>query len=294
MRQAHTVFAALACLFVLMGAAHGQSPAPDLSPTAVVPYDGKSPGSAAEVSGSLQVSGGKAIIQSNGQVTAGDHPVLVTLTHRGELRLCATTKVSLTADLKQLGDDKSGLMMALDQGALEASFATGHNPDVILTPDFRITISSPGAAQVQVRLGPKGDTCVDNRGAHAPNVSVSSIFEGGEYRVLPDQRVMFQHGSLREVVDKEKESCGCPPEPAATEPNPFPVAQSAGLAPLSSPPPNATTPGVANAQLTAQLNYNADKPAQAAAPAPPASAAPRRSFFGSLGHFFKKIFGGGN
>ena len=42
---------------------------------------------------------------------------------------------------------------------------------------------------------------------------------------------MFQHGSLREVVDQEKESCGCPPAPSETKGNDFPLAQSEGLAP---------------------------------------------------------------
>jgi hypothetical protein len=296
MRPGHTAQFVLACCCLVAGPVFGQTPAPDLSPIAIVPYDSKNPGAAASVSGSLQVTGGKAIIQSNGHVTAGDHPVVVTLTHRGELRLCATTRVSLTADANQADEDRSGLMMALDRGALEANYTTGRNSDVILTPDFRITISGPGAASVQVRLGPKGDTCVDNRGANAPYVSVSSIFEGGVYRVQPDQRVMFQHGSLNEVVDKEKESCGCPAEPAANEANPFPLAQSAGLAPLGKAPENATVPGEVHAQLTAQLNYNGDKPEAAKAAAAPVATAPapvaKKGFLSRVGGFFKRLFGG--
>ena len=55
-------------------------------------------------------------------------------------------------------------------------------------------------ATLKVRLGEHGDTCIDNPGAHAPYVVVSSVFDGGAYRVQPGQRVMFQHGSLSEVV----------------------------------------------------------------------------------------------
>ena len=197
-------------------------------------------------------------------------------------------------------------MMALGRGALEANFATGPNSDVILTPDFRILISGPGTAQVQVRLGVKGDTCVDNRGPNAPYVTVSSIFDGGAYRVQPDQRVMFQHGSLREVVDNEKESCGCPPEPVKSAAgNEFPVAQSEGLAPLSTPPPNAAPPGVQAAQATVQMGYDGTRPAAPAAAAAvqlpaekePLAAAPtdhpvKRGFFTRIGRFFKKLFGG--
>ena len=293
----------LVCAQFFAAFALGQTPAPgqvpDLAPIAIVPYESGNPGAAAAVSGSLQVAGGKAMIQSNGEVTAGEHPVVVTLTHRGELRLCATTKVSLTADASAAASttssgDKSGLMMALDRGALEANYATGRNSDVILTPDFRITISGPGAAAVEVRLGPKGDTCVDNRGANAPYVSVSSVFEGGVYRVQAGQRVMFQHGSLREVVDNERESCGCPAEAAANVANPFPLAQSAGLAPLAKPAPNATEPGAEAAQLTAQLHYEAPKAEAAPAPVPaqPPAEKKEKGFFGRLGGFFQRLFGG--
>ena len=104
-------------------------------------------------------------------------------------------------------------MMAMDHGAVEISFATSaaRTPTFLLTPDFRILIGGPGAAEVKVRLGQHGDTCVDNAGVNAPYVLVTSVFDGGNYRVQPGQRVMFEHGSLHEVVDNEKEPCGCPP-----------------------------------------------------------------------------------
>jgi hypothetical protein len=284
-------------------------------PIAIVPVEG------VELTGALDVAQGKAMISNSGSVTAGDHPATITLPHRGNLRICATTKVNLTADSSvDAGSSDAqatspasraapGLMMALGRGALEANFATGPNSDVILTPDFRILISGPGTAQVQVRLGLKGDTCVDNRGPNAPYVTVSSIFEGGAYRVQPEQRVMFQHGSLREVVDNEKESCGCPVEqPKTLLGNEFPLAQSEGLAPLSTAPPNAAPQGVQAAQATVQLGYDGTHPSEAAAaPAPtatvklpaaeePLAAAPtdrpvKRGFFHHFAHFFKKLFG---
>ena len=113
------------------------------------------------------------------------------------LRVCAATTVKLAADTSVPKDEKPGLLMALDHGAMEADFATGRNSDMVLTPDFRILISGPGKADVKVRLGRQGDTCVDNAGVDAPYVLVSSLFEGGVYRVQPGQRVMFEHGSLR-------------------------------------------------------------------------------------------------
>lgn len=278
------------------------------TPLAVVPVEG------VQLSGAMKVADGKATIGASGSVTAGDHAATVTLPGRGQIRLCATTRVSLSADKSiaaNLGPDEApGLMMALDRGAIEANFSTGRNSDVILTPDFRITISGPGAAAVQVRLGEKGDTCVDNRGPNAPYVTVSSVFEGGLYRVQDGQRVLFEHGSLHEVVDREKELCGCPEEPspavqAHPSPNPFPVAQSAGLAPMKAPPPNAGKPGVESAQATATLQYNGNEPKQPAAtvttatpevsaPAPrPAKKGEKpKGFLSHIGSFFRNLFGG--
>jgi hypothetical protein len=194
--------------------------------------------------------------------------------------------------------NRPALMMALDHGAMEANFQTGVNSDVILTPDFRILISAPGLSAVRLRLGAQGDTCVDNHGPNAPYVTVSSVFEGGAYRVMPDQRVMFQHGSLNEVVDNETEACGCPVEtPKPPTENEFPVAQSAGLAPPPKVQGNVGAPGTAHAQMSATLKHNAAPPEVAnttpqAPPAPPPHAKTKSGFFGRLGHFFKNLFGG--
>jgi hypothetical protein len=295
-------------------------------PIAIIPVEG------VELTGAISVAEGKAMIGVSGTVTAGEHAATVTLPHRGNLRVCATTKVTLTADSGASirsapvaeGSDPAtgatapaGLMMALDRGALEANFATGQNSDVILTPDFRILISGPGIAAVRVRLGPQGDTCVDNQGPNAPYVTVSSVFEGGVYRVQPGQRVMFQRGRLNEVVDDEKESCGCPAEPVAAGGNEFPVAQSAGLtarpAPIANPgagagnsasepkvtaelnarqaSEHAATPVEAKAQpavepATAEHDSNPDPAKTAAQPAK------KDSVFSRIGRFFRKLFGG--
>lgn len=279
---------------------------PTAPPLAVVSVDG------VELSGAMEVVGGKASIGANGSITAGEHTANVTLPGRGQIRLCATTRLGLSADTSiaaALGPNEApGLMMALDRGAMETSFTTGTNSDVILTPDFRITISGPGKSSVQVRLGDKGDTCVDNHGPNAPYVLVSGVFEGGVYRVQDGQRVLFEHGSLHEVVDSEKESCGCPeePVPAVTAhplANPFPAAQSAGLAPLKAAPPSEEKPGVESAQATATLHYNGDDPRMpdasvtAAAPEAPAAKPAKKEdapkgFFGRIGHFFRNLFGG--
>ena len=281
----------------ILAASAGMASAQNL-PIAIVPVDG------VKLSGALNVADGKAVIGASGSITAGDRTVVVTLPHRGNLHICATTKVSLTSDSSVPAgsgeDDSPGLMMGLERGALEANFATGKNSDVILTPEFRILISGPGVAAVRVRLGEKGDTCVDNGGPEAPYVLVSSNFNGGAFRVQAGQRVMFEHGSLSEVVDNEPESCGCPPDPASvTQANAFPEAQSAGLAPAS--PAVTKTPEV-SAELSREEVRPAAPAAQSSAPeatpvAPPTTAAApeaqkKPGVFTRIGQFFQKLFGG--
>ena len=272
-------------------------PANAAAPIAIVSLDSKNPDAAASVTGALEVSQGKAIIVASGAITSGAETTDVVLPHRGVLRVCASTTVKLAADSSVPAGETPGLMMAMDHGAVEASFATGRNSDILLTPDFRILIGAPGAAEVKVRLGQHGDTCVYNAGINAPYVLVTSIFEGGDYRVQPGQRVMFQHGSLHEVVDNEKEPCGCPPPPHQGT-NEFPLAQSEGLAPLPKPAPIAASPNSGSSQPIEPFVYkaadHASQPAvdaTPAAPQPPPAAKKKPGFFTKVGRFFRRVFG---
>jgi len=276
------------------------------NPIAIVPLDSRAPGSAAVVTGALQVVNGRALISSSGTVTSGQTPTEVALPNRGALRICAATTVKLATETSAPVGELPGLLLAMDHGAIEASVTTGQNADTVLTPDFRILIGGSAAADVKVRLGQGGDTCVDNPGTNAPYVLVTSVFDGRLYRVQPGQRVMFQHGSIDTVVDQEKESCGCPPTPAETQGNEFPLAQSEGMAPTpiikASPNPShnkaaqAAPPLVYNAgeQVANADAKTAESEASAPAPAPPAAKsgkARKPGFFSRLGRFFRRVFG---
>jgi hypothetical protein len=260
----------------------------------------------------MQAWRGRAYLTGSGTISAGEATAQVTLPYRGTMHVCASSTVKLAADSSAASGDVPGLLIALDQGAVEMSFAAStaraQNADTLLTPYFRIMIGGPNAVDVRVRLGDNGDTCVDNSGANAPYVVVTSVFEGGLYRVQPSQRVMFQQGSLQKVVDDEKESCGCPP-PAKSEANEFPVAQSEGLAPIPPSPPAPTANQTAGTgQATTTLVYKSSEAApqpvaiaqppaspSTSGPATPAAQAPgaekKPGFFSRIGHFFKRMIG---
>lgn len=310
-----------------------ESPAQDpasahVESIATVPVEGVA------LAGSLSVENGRATIGNNGSITAGDKTAHVALTRGGNLNVCASTKIHLSTDNTTPG---AALMVTIDRGALEAHYTPGQYSDVLMTPDLRILISPPGEADISLRVNNQGDTCVDNHGANAPYVLASSLFDGGAYRVQANQRVLFEHGSLHEVVDNEQDPCGCPPDHPlsvasagvhggqAAQPgetiardapqnkaeadNPFPLAESEGL---KSPPAPPTTPvvpaGEAHAQVDVPLTFDSSQPtvpelppasANMTATAPPrtVAAAPpaqphRTGFFGHIGHFFRRMFGG--
>jgi hypothetical protein len=251
-----------------------------------------------EVSGAVTLTGDGTSLGNGSMVTAGKVMLPIHLTRGGALDLCATTTVHLSQQYNA-ADSNSPLMVALDHGAIEAHYKLGKNSDVVLTPDLRILLSGPGQADVRIRLNDQGDTCVANRGDNAPYVTVSEQMGPGVYRVMPNQRVMFEQGSVRNVVDNEAQPCGCPAPPVISvasagptaEPGKtvaklgeavaagpaeksqnvggpsstpadtaFPLAESEGLAPPPAAPTKPVVPlGETHSEVTTTLSYTAPK-----------------------------------
>jgi hypothetical protein len=272
----------------------------------------------AQVTGGLEVNGQRAHLISNASVTAYDHGAQIDLDRGGDVQVCATSAFHL---LRSGSGD--ALLFALDRGAMQ--IRTMSSPqDAILTPDLRFTMLTPGPLDLRMRVTREGDTCVENRGDTAPVLQITESFGDATYHLAAGQHVLFEHGSVREVVDREQSNCGCPPSTptmtvAATSNatsvatpqqtaalNPFPTAQSADLAPSSAMVPIAPPPGNAT---PAALAYSA-APATPAPPAPAqtapaqqhpaavavASAAPptapsdTHSFAHKIGRFFHRLF----
>jgi hypothetical protein len=230
----------------------------------------------ATVAGALEISNGRIELVGASTVTARDHTAEVKLQRGGAIRVCSTSGLHVATGK---GAVEAPLMLALDRGAIEIATRVTAS-DVVMTPDLRFTMASPGAVDLRLRVARNGDTCVENRGATAPALNVTDQFGESSYVVKAGQHVLFEHGSLKEVVDQESEPCGCPAAPVisvadagvsgssiaapgsavaaktAAEQHPFPAAQSAGLAPLSGPPQ--TPAGTVHAQVSTTLSYGGD------------------------------------
>ncbi len=250
----------LATLFVLPLTLHAQTTHAE-QPLGTVKTDG------AEVSGLVSVSNGKATIGNNGAVTAGAQAAVIALARGGEVHVCAGSAVHLSQTSTQAR--KPPMMMAVDRGAVEIH-TSAEKTDAILTPDLRFELSDAAPLDLRIRVVPNGDTCVDNSGKDAPMLHVTETFGDATYFIRPGQRVLFEHGSLREVVDHESSSCGCPrgdslvlagkgkkgdgKVPEVVKQNPFPEAVSQGLQPPAPPP--AAPPGEVHTQVSSTLNYS--------------------------------------
>jgi len=191
------------------------------------------------------------------------------------VRVCATSGLHITAG--KSGTGAMPLMLSLDRGAIEVR-TEANASDVIMTPDLRFGIADKGPLDLRLRVTSSGDTCVENRGKHAPVLHVADQFGESSYDLRPGQHVLFEHGSLKEVVDNESSPCGCPAAPvvsladagvtsahpatpgsaagSAAEQHPFPAAVSDGLAPAAAPPQAPS--GVVHAQVATTLSYDAN------------------------------------
>ena len=225
----------------------------------------------ANVAGALEISNGRAVLIGNTTVTAKDHTAEVALQRGGKVLVCATSGLHLTAG--KSSQTNQPLMLALDRGAIEVQMDATSN-DLVVTPDLRFAVQGNGPLDLRLRVTRNGDTCVDNHGSGAPTLRVVDQFGEATYDLRAGQHVLFEHGSLKEVVDRETSPCGCPPAPvvsvtdagtASANPaapgslvaadHPFPAAVSQGLAPDAVVP--SAPPGADHTQVAATLSFEA-------------------------------------
>jgi hypothetical protein len=165
----------------------------------------------AEVTGASDTLNGQAVLTGSAAVTARDHTAPITLGRGGAVRVCQTSALHVTES--KSSELTAPLLFSLDRGAIEIQMKGTLN-DSIMTPDLRFTVVNAGPLDLRLRVARNGDTCVENRGASAPTLDISDPFGETMYQVSAGQHVLFEHGSLHEVVDHETSPCGCPETPA--------------------------------------------------------------------------------
>jgi hypothetical protein len=220
----------------------------------------------AEVTGASDVVEGRAVLTGSVSVTAKDHTAPITLGRGGTVRVCQTSVLHLTES--RAIEVAAPLLFSLDRGAIEIQ-TKGTPNDSIMTPDLRFTVRNDGPLDLRLRIARNGDTCVENRGPLAPTLAISDPFGEAMYELEAGQHVLFEHGSLHEVVDHESSPCGCPDEKGVSIADALLASGAGAAAPAKTlavqvPTPSAAVPASTPADVQAAEQAAARAAVQAA------------------------------
>lgn len=213
---------------------------------------------------SVQLAGSGMSVVSGAELSAGIAPATLKLFRGGEVRICPRSGISVSAS-------GHGLMLATGAGALEVNYQlTQDSIDVLITPDFNITLVGPGTYHFAVEVNKKGDTCVKPLQGNTSEIAFSELLGTGAYKVRADEAAFFPGGKLQQETAFTGE-CGCaeavpviqaetpPPPKPAPQKNPLPKQTErvavATEAPASSTPPE--RPGQVHVQVDAPFVFNA-------------------------------------
>jgi hypothetical protein len=221
----------------------------------------------ADITGATDVLDGQAVLTGSVSVTARDHTAPITLGRGGTVRVCQTSALHLTES--RAVQVAAPLLFSLDRGSIEIQMMGTAN-DAIMTPDLRIAVHSGGPLDLHLRVARNGDTCVENRGPGAPTLAVSDPFGEAQYEVAAGQHVLFEHGSVHEVVDHESSPCGCPDDKGMSIADALLAsggAKSAAPQPAAAPPVSAAVaPAPVAAAPAAAIQTSPDDAAALKAP----------------------------
>ena len=158
-------------------------------------------------------------VVSGSELSAGIAPATLKLLRGGEVRICPRSGLSVSAGAH-------GLLLATGASAIEINYQlTQETQDVVITPDFNVTLAGPGTFHFALEVSKKGDTCVKPLPGNASEITFSELLGTGTYKTRPDEAALFPGGKLDQRTMFSGE-CGCPPTApvlrAETAPAPAP------------------------------------------------------------------------
>jgi hypothetical protein len=152
----------------------------------------------------MQLAGSGMSVYSGSELSAGIAPATLKLVRGGQVRICPHSGLNVTSSAQ-------GLMLATGAGTLEIDYQLNQQAaDVLMTPDFNVTLVGPGTFHFALGVNKKGDTCVKPLPGNASEVTFSELLGTGIYKAGPDQTMVFRGGKLDAKTTLTGE-CGCPP-----------------------------------------------------------------------------------
>ncbi len=80
---------------------------------------------------------------------------------------------------------------------------------MLITPDFRLQLISPGNFHLAVSVAPNGDTCLRSLPGNDASVFISETMGSDSYQLSPGKNVLFRAGKISGATEAP-EVCGCP------------------------------------------------------------------------------------
>jgi hypothetical protein len=189
--------------------------------TQVVPPVGELFASGTDGNSSLQLAGSGMSVYSGSELSAGIAPATLRLARGGQVRICPHSGLNVTSSGNQ------GFMLATGTGAIEINYELNQQTaDVLITPDFNVSLIGPGTFHFALGVGKQGDTCVKPLAGNTTEVTFSELLGTASYKAQPNRTMVFRGGKLDAPAEFSGD-CGCPVAApvmqAQAQPSPTPV-----------------------------------------------------------------------
>ena len=205
----------------------------------------------------LQLAGSGMSVVSGSDLAAGIAAATLKLYRGGEVRICPHSGLNVTAGGR-------GLTLASGTGSLEVDYElTQESADILITPDFNITLTGPARFHFALGVSKNGNTCVKPLAGNSGEMTFAESLGSGTYKTKSEESVLFLTGKLNQHTDFTGE-CGCPAPPpvmqAAPQPKP-PLPQPAPTPVPEKPVALATNaPAPVDSDSAGQIHVQVDTP----------------------------------
>ena len=158
----------------------------------------------------VRAAGPLALASYTGRVgssfTAGADTAVLSLSSGGELRVCPGTTVSIIPSA-----NRHNLLLGMNSGAIETHLDLDGTTDMVMTPDFSITLEGPEEFHFAFSTDRRGDTCVRALPEIRRSATATELLGDRTYPIKATDQLVFRGGRLDRVDMNVPLECGCPP-----------------------------------------------------------------------------------
>lgn len=166
--------------------------------------------------GPVLLAGTGMSVVSGSQVAAGKSVATLRLARGGEIRLCPNASLTVSVVDANVPKTEQELMLSMDAGSIELNYPLNDVGDILITPDFRLTLAGPGVFHFALGVNNRGDACINPLRGNSVSIIITEMLGNAVYQVKQDEAVLFAGGKLSARIPLD-EPCGCPKPPPVLE-----------------------------------------------------------------------------